>query len=138
MSQRFTIVPTQTFWAAAEAVANAAATNPTVDVVEEGSDLCLYFAGDPDVLVAAANNGRRGLACLRIGRSTSAFHVDAEGYEGSAAQLGIFLRAMLRRLRPCKVYDDETGDDLSFRAERFPSRLIGPEPEFHDEEDTSA
>jgi hypothetical protein len=135
MSQRFTIFPDRDFWTIAERVIRAAEANPTVAVIEEGGATCVYFAGDPDVLADASELPVPNLGCIRVLRSESAIQVDAEGYEGSAIQLSAFVRAMLRAIGPCKVFDDETGDDLTWQADRFPSRLLGPEPEFDDDDE---
>lgn len=127
MTRSFTICPGD-FGAAARLIERTASHDPAIFVRKEGSDTCIYFGGDVDVLRAAV--GGRGIACMRILPGPSVIHVDAEGYEASVQQLRRFFAGLVLAIKPFSLYDDESGDDLTWNAQRFPSRLFAAEPEF--------
>ena len=113
MNGSFTIVPTGDFALIGNAiVARARRTGP--NVIVHGESVQIYFAGATTV---ARTRKTHGLACLRIVTTSGVIQIEPEGYEGSLPQLLGFVRWILDAFAPCRVYDDETGEDLTARAD---------------------
>jgi hypothetical protein len=130
MSPTFTVVPAGDFAAARQNVLRWAGQYPGVLLAGPADgDRTLAFGGVP--VDARAMEEGRGLACVRV-LSCGVLHVHAEGYERSIDQLQIFLRWVFEELGPCKIFDDETGDELSLVVEQMPHLLFAPEPTFVD------
>ena len=130
MSIRFTIAVGGDFHAQAQLLRSELLLDPAVELSEHGRDLIAYFAGTPTVRKASMG---RGLASLRILSGSLVVAVDGEGYEASAQHLAMYVRWFLGR-GPCRIFDDETGDELTWRLEACPETLFAPEPEFEDTE----
>jgi hypothetical protein len=122
MPHRFTLVPTDLLEVTRELVERAARDAAVVLLVERETEL--FFAGSPAVM-ANARTGR-GLACLRI-LGAGVINVDTEGYEGSVKHLADYV-AWLLKAHPCRVFDDETGEELTQRALGNPRSLFDLEP----------
>jgi hypothetical protein len=133
VSASFTIVPTTPFAeVVGDVLAAAREKSDTILIVAgaPGTEVKLYFAGDLEVRCHAQPDG---LMCVRLVPDTGVIHVDSEGYEGGLADLEEFLRWAIDRFGPCRLLDDETGED---RSGREASVLLEPEPEFEEPSET--
>lgn len=131
MSIRFTIAVGGDFHAQAQLLRSELLLDPAVELSEHGGDLIAYFAGTAHV--RNVSMGGRGLASLRILSGSLVVAVDGEGYEASAQHLAMYVRWFLGR-GPCRIFDDETGNELTWRIEACPETLFAPELEFEDTE----
>ena len=129
MSHAFTIVPNAPIEEVVSCVVRVASLQPKIVVTTEPNAVCLYFAADLEVARRALVHGFRGLACVRICPRSRTIHVDTEGYDASTEQLEVFVRWVLDEFGPCRVFDDETGEDLGAVEAR---ELFEPEEEFLD------
>jgi hypothetical protein len=120
VSAAFTIVPKLLF----DGLVDDDALRATIRKPTPQGDLELYFAGDIEVRALARTDG---LMCVRILSDTGVIHVDTEGYEGGLDDLENFVRRVLHRAGPCRVFDDETGEELSHVEARD---LLGAPREF--------
>lgn len=124
MSRRFTLVPSDILEATQDFLAHVA-RDPAV-VIDVDAETCVYFAGSPEVAKAAPKG--EGLACLRV-LGSGVFHVDTDGYEASVVHLAHYVGPMLRAYQ-CKVFDDESGKDLTYEARERPDMLFEADPGF--------
>lgn len=130
MSIRFTVAPAGDFHAISERVKMRLSLDAAVEVLQRGPDTIAYFAGVKAVRDIAM--GGRGLAMLRLLPGAFVIPVDFDGYEASARHLASYVRWILVECGPCRLYDDETGDDISWRIEACPETLFDAEPEYLD------
>lgn len=131
MSHSFTIVPPGDFWAAANVV-KSLARSPDIAETAEGPNVALHFAGSVDVRDELVPGS---VASFRILPGATVFHVHVEGYEGSVVALSRFLVTLFGALPGSQVFDDETGEDLSWFAARTPSALCRAEAEYEEPRD---
>lgn len=130
MSIRFTIAPTGDFYAIAERIKKRLSLDSAVEVLQRGPDTVAYFAGVKAVRDIAM--GGRGLAVLRLLPGAFVIPVDFDGYEASARHLATYVRWILAECGPCRLFDDETGDEMTWRIEACPETLFAAEPEYRD------
>lgn len=122
----FTVVLRGDFAVVADVALAWARADARIRVARAPFGQVLYFAGAR----AVAREGESvGLASLRLSEASRVVHVDLDGYEGSVRHLEPFVRDLMQRCGACKVWDDETGEDLSHLAvsQLFEAR-VPPEP----------
>ncbi len=136
MFDSFVIVPPGDFRQVADRIVAAAADDPAVFRVRRGKDTLFFFGGEglplPDLWADELETTRRiemVLTSLRISEISRVIHVRTLGYEASAEHLQRFLVWLLVAFSPCTVFDDESGEDLTEMAARYPSRLVFPNDE---------
>ncbi len=130
MSIRFTIAVGGDFHGRTERLKKRLTLDPAVEVSQSGPDVLAYFGGVRQV--RELSMGGRGLASLRILPGSLVVAVDLDGYEASARHLAMYVRWIIGD-GPCRIFDDETGDELTWRIEACPETLFDPEPEFSED-----
>lgn len=133
MSIRFTITPGNDFYELAARLKARLLADPAVEVFENGPDVTACFAGVEAVRTVAM--GARGLATMRLLPGSCVIAVDLDGYELSAMHLAAYVRWILAD-SPCRLFDDETGNELTWRVEACPETIFGAEPEYQSDDET--
>lgn len=128
MSIRFTIAPVGSFSALAMRLFDQLASDPLVELVTNGPETIATFAGLARLRDVTIDG--RGLARLRILDASLVFDVDLEAFEPSAKHLERHVREILETDVPCRIFDNETGSELTWRLEACPDTLFLPELEF--------
>jgi hypothetical protein len=134
MSIRFTIAPGGDFYGLSERLKKRLSLDPAVELLAQGPDALAYFAGVK--AVRDVSMGGRGLASLRILPGAFVIPVDFDGYEASARHLAMYVRWILAEAgAACRLFDDETGSELTWRIQACPDTLFDAEPEYEEEPD---
>lgn len=131
MRLKFTIAPRGDFQRIAERLHHRLENAIGVKHVRAGDDTVFYFGGREEM--EGVSMGSRGLASLRVAPGSAVIGVDLEGYEASAMAVVELLRDLLVLCEPYRIFDDETGFDLTWKMEHDPAAFTRTEPEFRDE-----
>ena len=120
MSLRFTIVPHDLILATRDFM-RWVTLDPAI-LIKVDEDTTIFFAGSRDVLKETTKG--EGLAAIRIfGRGV--FEVDLDGYEASAEHAARYIRMAIATF-PCRIFDGDTGEELTFAARENPAILFAP------------
>ena len=130
MIWRLSIRPAGDREAAVARIVQRASSDPAVVTISHNkSNNRLYFCDSPQEAVEERERYRKynvvseSLCSLRI--TEKGMMADLTGEEDSHRRLADFLEWIFKTFAPCRVYDGETGYDLSAVAEANPTALLG-------------